>query len=76
MVTTAQAPVQEQVDNGQMGEEEMKLRHAAFQREMMMRSANLLMQALSVGGTEVKPLFDKEQRAILEEKLYGILKVL
>ena len=76
MATTTEAPVREQVENGQMNEEEMKLRQIAFQREMMMRSANILMQALSVGGSEVKPLFDKEQRAILEEKLYGILKVL
>lgn len=71
---TQEPPVQEQ--NGQMVEEEVKLRQIAFQREMMMRSANLLMQALSVGGEQVKPLFDKEQRAILEEKLYGVLKVL
>ncbi len=63
-------------ENGEMGTDEAKLRQIAFQGEMMMRSANLIMQALSVGGPEVTPLFEKEQRAILEEKLYGILKVL
>jgi len=63
-------------DNGEMANEEEKMRQIAFQREMMMRAANLIMQALSVGGEQVNPLFDKEQRAILEEKLYGFLKVL
>tara|TARA_R110002051_G_scaffold240975_1_gene301344 strand:+ start:698 stop:919 length:222 start_codon:yes stop_codon:yes gene_type:complete len=61
--------------NGEVSEEE-KMRQIAFQREMMMRAANLIMQALSVGGEQVNPLFDKGQRGILEEKLYGFLKVL
>ena len=63
-------------ENGEMGSEEAKMREVAFQREMLMRASNLIMQALSVGGPEVKPLFEKEQRAILEEKLYGFLKIL
>jgi hypothetical protein len=69
---TKEAPA---ASNG-VADDEVKMRQIAFQGEMMMRTANLLMQSLSVGGPEVKPLFDKEQRAILEEKLYGILKVL
>jgi len=75
METTTQAPPVENV-KGTKDEEELKMRQMAFQGEMMMRTANLVMQALSVGGEQVSPLFDKEQRAILEEKLYGILKVL
>jgi len=75
METATQAPPVENI-KGAKEEEELKMRQMAFQGEMMMRTANLVMQALSVGGEQVSPLFDKEQRAILEEKLYGILKVL
>ena len=76
MATTVQTPPVQETSNGEMQEEELKMRQAAFHRDMLMRSANLVMQGLSIGGPEVKPLFDKEQRAILEEKLYGFLKVL
>lgn len=73
MATETKAPP---IANTNGAQDELKMKQMAFQGEMMMRTANLLMQGLSIGGEQVKPLFDKEKRAILEEKLYGILKIL